>query len=91
MLVRTLLLLILLFFLARAAWRLLEGVVRGAQESVHGGRRSPATPPPAPSVKMARDPVCGTFVVPGKALSLTDGSAVLYFCSEECRSRYKAR
>lgn len=89
MLVRGLLFLLLLFFLARAVWRLLEGVVRGAQTPPPG--RRPQAPPPAPSVKMVRDPVCGTFVVPGKALSLADGSSTAYFCSEECRSRYQAR
>ncbi|MGE0042503.1 MAG: hypothetical protein AB7H88_11655 [Vicinamibacterales bacterium] len=89
MLVRGLLFLLLLFFLARAVWRLLEGVVSGAQASSRG--RRPPAPPPAPSVKMVRDPVCGTFVVPGKALSLTAGSSTAYFCSEECRSRYQSR
>ena len=88
MLVRGLLFLLLLFFLARAVWRLLEGVVRGAQAPPPGRRRAA---PPAPSVKMVRDPVCGTFVVPGKALSLTAGSSTVYFCSEECRSRYQSR
>ena len=89
MLVRGLLFLLLLFFLARAGWRLLEGVVRGAQEPAAGRRR--ATPAQPAAVKMVRDPVCGTFVVPGKALSLTTGPTTAYFCSEECRSRYQVR
>ena len=54
-------------FLARAVWRLLSGVVQGAS----AGRCDAARPSPGapPAVKMARDPVCGTYVVPGKALS----------------------
>jgi YHS domain-containing protein len=40
---------------------------------------------------MTQDPVCGTFVVPGKALSLTAGGATQWFCSERCRSEYQSR
>ncbi len=42
-------------------------------------------------VKMTQDPVCGTFVVPGKALSLSAGGATHWFCSERCRAEYAAR
>ena len=37
---------------------------------------------------MVRDPVCGTYVVPGKALELARGRETLYFCSEKCRDEY---
>lgn len=83
---RPLLLLLLVMFFARAVWRLLEGVVRGAigPQGTPQARREPAPP----AVKMARDPVCGTFVVPEKALTLTRGGQQIYFCSEDCRSKY---
>ncbi len=83
--VRALLLLILLTALARAAWRLLLGFVQGFSK--------PADRPGAPrrGVQMVRDPVCGTFVVPGRALALGDGAGRVYFCSEACRSQYRAR
>lgn len=86
MLLRTFLLLLLLLFLARAVWRLLSGVVQGASSggSVPRGQR-PASPP---AVKMVRDPVCGTYVVPGKALELARGRETVYFCSEKCRDQY---
>jgi YHS domain-containing protein len=48
------------------------------------GRR-PAAPP---AVKMERDPVCGTYVIPGKALELARGRESLYFCSERCRNEW---
>ena len=40
---------------------------------------------------MVRDPVCGTFVVPDGALTIADGRARVYFCSEKCRDQYRAR
>ena len=42
-------------------------------------------------VKMTKDPVCGTFVVPGKALSLSAGGATHWFCSERCRAEFASR
>jgi YHS domain-containing protein len=39
---------------------------------------------------MVRDPVCGTFVVPDRALMLSVGRRELYFCSSACRDKYRA-
>jgi YHS domain-containing protein len=82
---RALLLFLLVIFLARAAWRLLEGIVRGASG---GPPQTRAPGGPSPSVRMVKDPVCGTFVVPGKALSLVSRGDTIYFCSEQCRAAY---
>jgi len=40
---------------------------------------------------MARDPVCGTYVVPQHALSISDGRQQLYFCSAACRDKFRAK
>ena len=86
MLVRSLLLFLLFLFLARAVWRLLSGVVQGVSGAAPPARgHRPAAPP---AVKMMRDPVCGTYVVPGKALQIARGRETLYFCSEKCRDQY---
>jgi YHS domain-containing protein len=69
----------------RAVWRLLGGVVQGAISSGPAGRQRPAAPP---AVKMARDPVCGTYVVPGKALELVKAGNTMYFCSPRCRDEW---
>jgi YHS domain-containing protein len=39
-------------------------------------------------MKLARDPICGTFVVPGKAVEFARGGETLYFCSDACRRRF---
>lgn len=71
---------VLLVFLTRSLSRLLHGVLEGA-----GYRRDDQ---PQRSVGLVRDPVCGVFVVPGKALSAGTGSATHYFCSEDCRRKW---
>lgn len=75
---------ILVIVVARAMWRLLDGIIEGA-----AGR--PAAGPPQRGVRMVRDPVCGTFVVPTQALTVTEGKQQLYFCSPRCRDAYRAK
>lgn len=88
MLLRFLLFFLLATLIVRAFWRLLAGVIDGASppQGRRGGR------PPDRGVQMVRDPVCGTFLPPANAFSLTlRGGDVHYFCSEKCRDAYKAR
>jgi len=87
-LARFLLLAVAVLLLVRALWQFLFGVVEGATRRPDGRR---GASPPAKGVPMVRDPVCGTFVVPGRALSLTDRGELHYFCSEACRQAYRSR
>jgi YHS domain-containing protein len=82
--IRFLLVSILITLVARAFWRLMDGVIEAA-----GGRPGRARPP-ARAVKLARDPVCGTFIAPARAVALEarGGGAVQYFCSEHCRDEF---
>jgi len=84
--IRFILLSILLTLALRAIGRLLDGIRQGLQGPPTGGRRSVAR-----SVQMARDPVCGTFVVPDNAVSAVVGHQRVYFCSAACRDKYRAR
>ena len=84
MVLRFFLLVVMVLLAIRAFGRLFAGVTQGSRASGAGRAR------PLP-VKMTKDPVCGTFVVPGKALSLSAGGATHWFCSERCRAEYAAR
>ena len=74
-------------FIARAAWKLVQGFMEG-----YAG---PANPPSGkrsvPSVHMSRDPVCGTFVIPNPALAIREGSRQVFFCSVSCRDKYRLK
>jgi len=82
---RLALFLVFAIFAARAFWRLVDGVIDG----VTGPR--PRGQAPQRGVSMARDPVCGTFLLPEHAVTLVDGRSRLFFCSAECRDKYRAR
>jgi YHS domain-containing protein len=83
---RYLLILVLIAIVARAFWRIVDGVVEG----MRSGPR-PSGPTPVAGVPMERDPVCGTFVVRERALTLGTGDRRVYFCSAVCREKYRAR
>lgn len=85
---RTILLFILVVFVARAFWRVLDGVLDGMRS---GPGVDAAPRPPARSVQMARDPVCGTYVVPDRAVTITVAGRTVHFCSTGCRDAYLAR
>lgn len=82
---RFVLLLILSVVVARAFWRVVDGVVEGL------GSRPGSRGVPDRGVQMVRDPVCGTFVVPDHAVTITVGRQRLYFCSDSCCDKYRAR
>jgi len=56
----------------------------------------PGTSPPARTSKeglggeLKKDPVCGTFISPATAIQTTAGGTTHYFCSVECRDKFRA-
>jgi hypothetical protein len=85
---RALLLFVLFWVIARVFWKFIGGVVSGASgPGPQGGRAGSMRT----GVKMLPCPVCGTYVVPGKAIMLTGGSGPVYFCSDKCRAAYVPR
>jgi uncharacterized protein len=84
-----LLLLILAVVVARAGWRIIDGVMEGL--SGRSARGPDGRHVPAHGIQMVRDPVCGTYVIPARAITLADGSRRVYFCSTNCRDRYRAK
>lgn len=73
---------ILFLIVVRLLWRFVRGVLEGAGAF--------QTSQPA-SVGLVRDPVCGVFVVPSKALTAGSGAEIRYFCSEKCREQWRHR
>lgn len=82
--IRFILFSLLITLVVRAALRFFGGVVEGATGG--GGRK--ATPVPT---KMVKDPVCGTYVVPSKALTASRGEETAWFCSPECQHAWQRR
>jgi uncharacterized protein len=83
MILRLVLLPLLYLLIVRAAWRLIGGILQGAT-----GQTPDAVA--GHGVQMVRDPVCGTFVVPSRAVVITQGRTQLFFCSTACRDKYSA-
>ena len=40
--------------------------------------------------ELRRDPVCGTFVSTASAIQAKAGAETYYFCSTDCRNKFKA-
>jgi len=83
-----LLLPLLLFLALRAIFRQFMGGLRASRQAPSTGKR----PSSAATVgELKKDPVCGVYVpTTGSLTQLVDGSPV-YFCSPECRDKYRAR
>jgi YHS domain-containing protein len=75
---------LLILAVIRALWRLGKGMLEGA-----GYQR--VEQPSKPTVKLQRDPVCGSFVSPVTAPTLRASGKTIYFCSEKCLREWKAR
>ena len=70
---------ILILIIIRILWRIIMGPIRRPRHERRAERKS---------VPLVRDPVCGTFVVPDRAIKVGTGDNTLYFCSEACRAKY---
>jgi uncharacterized protein len=80
---RVVLELLLILFMARALWRVIGGVIQGVAR--------PENAIPQRGTQMVRDPVCGTFVLPERAVVLADSRGRVFFCSTKCRDAYRGR
>jgi YHS domain-containing protein len=84
-LVRFVLFSLLITLVVRSVLRLLGGIVEGATGTSARDTSVPAT------TKMVKDPICGTYVVPSKALTASRGSQTAWFCSPECQHAWQRR
>ena len=77
---------VLLILLFRAMRRLWRGVADGMAGPPPRGGEVPQL-----GVQMVRDPVCGTYVVRERSVTLSVGRDELHFCSVKCRDQYRAK
>lgn len=83
--IRVLLIGILLLLVARAFWKVMDGVIEAGGGTTRSRRAQKA------AVKLVRDPVCGTYVLPARSVTLSAGGRLLHFCSAACRDTYRTR
>jgi YHS domain-containing protein len=76
--------LLLVLIVVRLVWRFLAGVFDGLSPEASRSTAKKA-------VALVRDPVCGTFVVRARALTIEANGQIQYFCSERCRDEYARR
>jgi YHS domain-containing protein len=80
---RFILITILLIIVGRLFWRVMDGILEGARNQPRREVKS--------GVRLVRDPVCGTYVAPKSALSVTAGGGTHYFCSEKCLAEFRRK
>ena len=72
--------LLLAMLVIRLIWKVVAGVVSGAND--------PRPRSAKPGGALVRDPVCGTYVEPSRALSARADGTTHYFCSKECQRSF---
>ena len=75
----------------RAIWKLLQGIKAGMSVRTVDEVRQKAGSAPQQGLQMVKDPVCGTYVVPEQAVSISVGRKTVYFCSTACRDKFRAK
>ena len=45
--------------------------------------------PQKPLEEMKKDPICGTYIPENQALKYRSGGETHYFCSEECKNKFR--
>jgi YHS domain-containing protein len=75
---------LVILLVIRALWKLIKGILEGAGYLQAGSAAQR-------SVKLERDPVCGVFVTPSRALVARARGETAYFCSEKCRTVWERR
>ena len=76
--------------LAISALRSVIGIVAKALAQFTGVRpAAPRRPVMTTGGELKRDPVCGTFISAATAVQKKVGAEVYYFCSAECREKFR--
>jgi len=77
------------------AFALLRSLFRSLFQGTRNVQRPAAQPSPSERTtvvaggELKKDPVCGTYVSTGASVTRTVDGKLLYFCSKECRDKYR--
>jgi YHS domain-containing protein len=77
---------LLLFLLVRALLKTIFAASRSAMSPQTASKKPPPTPTGG---ELKKDPVCGTYVSAGSSITRTINGQLHYFCSAECRDKYR--
>jgi uncharacterized protein len=59
------------------------------RQSTGPAPRAPQRPSFPSGGELKKDPVCGTFISPASAIQKKFCSSIYYFCSNECRDKFR--
>ena len=79
------------FLLPLILFLLVRNMIRGFFSSSQSRRtmQQPQPPPVPLGGELKKDPVCGTYVSMATALQEKIKGETVYFCSKECREKYR--
>ena len=75
-------LLVIVYFMAKSAWRGFFGKSKESAKSMPSGGHAS---------EMVQDPACGMFVPREGSFFLQQGDRTYFFCSETCRAGYQKK
>ncbi|MEQ1947205.1 MAG: YHS domain-containing protein [Bryobacteraceae bacterium] len=84
---------IIVGYFIRSVMSIIMGALNPSNQKQPASNPAPGGPrPPAgqPASELKKDPVCGTFVSTATALQKTAGGNTYYFCSADCRDKFRA-
>jgi uncharacterized protein len=82
---------LIVFIVAVSVIRSVMGIIGklfGAMMPQQPPASTPSSSPPGME-SLHKDPVCGTFVAPSAAWQKASGGKTYYFCSTQCRDKFK--
>lgn len=73
---------VFLVLILRLVWKFVSGLIDGVRGSGSGKRA-------VRGGSLVRDPVCGTYVEPTRAMTARVSGKTYYFCSERCLQAFR--
>jgi YHS domain-containing protein len=74
-----------------ALFLLVRSVLRSLFATARSTAATPEVPTEVPAAgELKRDPVCGTYVAMTAGITHSAKGQTYYFCSKECRDKYRA-